>query len=183
MPPWLLQQVRYVRRQHVGPVELVWRLARKMLQRLWMREEVRIYAREPQPGEGCPQFRRNCLQDLLLYEPRGRRDATVSEFLYDASARLGRGARLYTAIEGGRLVHWAWLEGSGDNMVLEGGFTQASIRQRLADAAGASGVNVVLARAPAHDTEAARNLEACGFRLREIVRRRVFLGSESISAV
>ena len=101
-----------------GAAELVpWgvRAARsgwQLRQRLWSSEEFRCYrlrlADYVSPTEVAP-LKRNSLADLMSYVDGSREGMSRQEFLATALARLEDGRLVYTASEGGRLIHSCWL--------------------------------------------------------------------------
>lgn len=56
-------------------------------------------------------FKKNCISDLLCYEPVSRWDRSKTEFLLDACRNLEAGAQAYTIAENGVLLHCGWLSG------------------------------------------------------------------------
>ena len=81
-------------------------------QRLWRTLEMRIYsydvklAREstvPQP------MKRDCLPDLMAYQPAEPWQMRYNVFLKRALKGLEGGNHVYTCVEQGRLVHFGWL--------------------------------------------------------------------------
>ena len=52
---------------------------------------------------------RDCLEDLLKYEPTDSWHLTPSAFHRQAIERLSEGNHVYTRVEAGKLVHYGWL--------------------------------------------------------------------------
>jgi CelD/BcsL family acetyltransferase involved in cellulose biosynthesis/GNAT superfamily N-acetyltransferase len=202
MPGFVLQLARQVRRQQLGPVSLCLRAARDLRRWIFRREELRVYRCDTALGGPTSDFAVNRIEDLLLYRPAGPLDPTAAEFLYQVYERLSNGDQVYTKVEGDRLIHCAWLgrrqapgrdhsEGVGvaaEPMTLWDAYThpdargrgihQASILQRLADAARL-GAHSVLVSIPASNAVAIHNARKCGFQYRYSVRRRVMFGKET----
>jgi CelD/BcsL family acetyltransferase involved in cellulose biosynthesis/GNAT superfamily N-acetyltransferase len=60
-------------------------------------------------------MRRDCLQDLLLFEPVEPWQPPQHEFLREAARRLKNGYHVYTNVLDGRLVHYGWLVDKPEN--------------------------------------------------------------------
>jgi GNAT superfamily N-acetyltransferase len=60
-------------------------------------------------------MRRDCLQDLLLFEPVEPWQPPQHEFLREAARRLKNGYHVYTDVLDGRLVHYGWLVEKQEN--------------------------------------------------------------------
>jgi Acetyltransferase (GNAT) domain len=80
--------------------------------RLWYCRELRIYRYplDESPPLVLPTiFRRNCLDDLRYYECSAKEQQTPDVYRRMAVERRAQGFHLYTFVEGGRLLHYAWL--------------------------------------------------------------------------
>lgn len=92
------------------------RLATLLLRRgrTWAagREVTRIYARDARlslPAQPSTRVRRDCLDDLLAYDP-GAEGQSRQAFLGDALTRLEGGQHVYTVTQSGRLRRCAWVD-------------------------------------------------------------------------
>jgi RimJ/RimL family protein N-acetyltransferase len=96
----------------VSKSPLLPRLVQAAKNRLWYRRELRVYR---YPLDDIPPlpaptiFRRNCLDDLQFYERSSKEQQTPEAYRTTAVARRAEGFHLYTFVEGGRLLHYAWL--------------------------------------------------------------------------
>ena len=80
--------------------------------RLWYRRELRVYRYplEEVPSLPLPMmFRRNCLDDLQYYERSSKEQHPPDAYRAIAVERRAQGFHLYTFVESGRLLHYAWL--------------------------------------------------------------------------
>ncbi|WP_170151473.1 GNAT family N-acetyltransferase [Microvirga subterranea] len=68
----------------------------------------KLSAEQARQYSSCSAFRKNCISDLLCYEPITRRDRSKAEFLLDAARNLEAGAQAYTLVEDGVLLHCGW---------------------------------------------------------------------------
>lgn len=87
----------------------VLKVARK---RLWTTMEMRIYSYDVELAHQLrvPQLmNRDCLPDLMVYQPAEAWQLRFSAFLKRVLAGLERGNHVYTRVEDGRLVHYGWL--------------------------------------------------------------------------
>ena len=87
----------------------VLKVARK---RLWTTMEMRIYSYDVQLARGLQVsqlMNRDCLPDLMAYEPGEAWQLRSSAFLKRVLTRLENGNHVYTRVEDGRLVHYGWL--------------------------------------------------------------------------
>ncbi len=155
-------------------------------------EELVVYRIDPSAAAGMEsdaRFRRDSLADLLLYEQVAPEGPARFEFLREAYARLERGGHLYTAADGSRLMHCAWLGPAGgptgaeiggtlelppESVMLGGDYThpasrglglrEASLCTRLRDAAASVGKGGgVFISVPAEDAPARSHVERLGF--------------------
>ena len=80
--------------------------------RLWYTRELRIYCYplDETPALPLPKiFRRDCLDDLQYYERSSKEQYPPEVYRTLAVERTAQGFHLYTFVEGGRLLHYAWL--------------------------------------------------------------------------
>jgi RimJ/RimL family protein N-acetyltransferase len=80
--------------------------------RLWYRRELRVYRyplEEAPPLPLATMFRRNCLDDLQYYERSSKEQHSPDAYRAVAVERRAQGFHLYTFVESGRLLHYAWL--------------------------------------------------------------------------
>jgi CelD/BcsL family acetyltransferase involved in cellulose biosynthesis/RimJ/RimL family protein N-acetyltransferase len=83
-----------------------------MRKRMWYTGEMRIYAMEADAVAQLPNpraMKRDCLEDLLAYEPAEGWQPPKDEFLRHTAEGLESGAHIYTYAEAGRLLHYGWL--------------------------------------------------------------------------
>lgn len=149
------------------------------------RSQTRVYALDAAsagPLQGSDICRRDHLPDLF-----GAAPGSQAERLRLALRRLEEGQHVYTRVEGGRLVHCAWLAERAAKIVLgseqhldlpqnaalldedstlagaESSLREGSLRQRAADALRVPGTDWVFLVAPAQDTTLHRLAESVGF--------------------
>ena len=80
--------------------------------RLWYRRELRVYRYPLDQSPPLPlptNFRRNCLEDLQYYERSSKDQHSPDIYRGMALERRAQGFHLYTVVERGCLVHYAWL--------------------------------------------------------------------------
>ncbi len=86
----------------------------RFLRYWWFEKEVRIYSRNVTPGVAELEgnlMNKDDLTALLAFSPLpGTGFHSRQEFLSVALARLENGGHVYTRCEGGRLVHFSWME-------------------------------------------------------------------------
>lgn len=133
----------------------------------------RISAEQARQYPSCSIFKRNCISDLLCYEPPSKRAPSKTEFLVDAARNLEAGAQAYTLVEDGVLLHCGWISRPGtgrtnvdeatpvgsSTCVIWDNFThpkgrsndliKMSLSQRLHDAAMLHGVESIIVRCEA----------------------------------
>lgn len=88
------------------------KVVRTLGKRLWDTGEMRIYAMDAEAVARLPhprEMKRDCLEDLLAYQPAEAWQPPRDEFLRHAAEGLENGAHVYTYAEGGRLLHYGWL--------------------------------------------------------------------------
>lgn len=88
------------------------KFARRLKKRLWNTGEMRIYVMDSGGVLRLPKpqaMKRDCVEDLLCYEPAEGWQPPKDEFLRRAAAGLENGDHIYTYAEGGRLLHYGWL--------------------------------------------------------------------------
>ena len=156
------------------------------------KREARVYTFDAEKIAAVPNeslMKRNCLEDLLKYEPTAARALTASAFHRLSFDRLSEGNHVYTRVEAGRLAHYGWLfEGLEKYFIPEvkqyytlppgsavlfdffthpqargKGFYQASMRQMLRDAARAPNLRRVYISVSADNIAARRAIEKIGF--------------------
>ncbi len=90
------------------PEKLVGRLKKN----LWYTGEMRIYAMDAEAARNFTSpclMKRNCLEDLLDYEPAEAWQSSKDVFLREVIEGIEAGAHIYTYAEAGRLLHYGWL--------------------------------------------------------------------------
>lgn len=156
------------------------------------KREARIYSFDAEKIASLPNpnlMKRDCLEDLLKYEPTASRHLTASAFHSLSIDRLSEGNHVYTRVEAGKLAHCGWLAERAektfvseanqsfslppDSAVLfdffaspqavEKGFYEASIRQMLHDAARSPNLREVYIFVSADDDSLRRATEKIGF--------------------
>src|SRR5690242_14992218 len=98
---------RQDKRQLLGQA---WRVARK---HVWYRCEKRIYVYEADRIVNLPnsnRFRRDHVEDLRFYEQTASWQLSADAYRAAAERRLAQGEHLYTLVDGGRLLHYGWLQ-------------------------------------------------------------------------
>lgn len=155
--------------------------------------EMRVYTMDAADIGAIPTadiMRRNCLSDLLCYEPTEAWQMTPSEFHREAIHRLGNNCHVYTKIENARLVHCGWLgerqtvsrisevdqtlELPPDSVVLFDffthsaargrGFYQSALRQMLHDAVNISKAQQIFITVAADNLASRHSIEKIGFK-------------------
>ncbi|HJT22761.1 MAG TPA: GNAT family N-acetyltransferase [Nitrospira sp.] len=102
----LLQRRRYDER---SLPTVLWHAVRN---RVWYRREKRIYVYEAERIQHVPDsflLQRNRLEDLRYYERTVSWQMSPDAYQQEARLRLAKGEHLYTLVDQGRLVHYAWL--------------------------------------------------------------------------
>ncbi len=157
------------------------------------RVEYRVYALEAAAAAAArpvPEFlNRDRLSDLLLYEPAESSQPPRQAFFQAALERLGEGQRFYSRVEGGRLVHWGWVNEheavstpteTGRPIVLpvrsavlfdfytdracrRRGYYRQALEQCIAEAGRIPGVRHVAIGVVASNLASRRPIEAAGF--------------------
>lgn len=105
-PDTLFERLR--RDQRPLPAVL-WSAARH---RLWHTREKRVYVYDAAEAGRLPNPRiltRDRLEDLRYYERTESWQMPPDDYRAEARRRLALGERLYTLVEGERLLHYAWL--------------------------------------------------------------------------
>jgi RimJ/RimL family protein N-acetyltransferase len=80
--------------------------------RLWYERELRVYCYPLHETPALPLatiFRRDCLDDLQYYERSSKEQQSPDVYRTQAVERRAQGFHLYTFVEDGRLLHYAWL--------------------------------------------------------------------------
>ena len=80
--------------------------------RLWYERELRVYRYplDETPALPLPTiFRRDCLDDLQYYERSSKEQQPPHIYRAQAVERTAQGFHLYTFVDDGRLLHYAWL--------------------------------------------------------------------------
>lgn len=156
------------------------------------KREMRVYTFDAEKIASVPNpnlMNRNCLEDLLKYEPTESWHLTASAFHRLSINRLSEGSQVYTRVEAGKLAHYGWLvereEKSfipeinqyftlpPDSAVLFDffthpqargkGFYQSSMRQMLHDAARAPNLRQVYISVLADNLASHLAIEKIGF--------------------
>lgn len=83
----------------------------QLWKRLWSRIELRIYAFKTEKLVSFEQpvlMSKDCLEELLVFQqtPSGQ---TRSDFMFQSLKRIENGGHIYTYIEDGKLLFYAWL--------------------------------------------------------------------------
>ena len=106
-PPRLSPGVSSPDRRSIVP--LLWKAVKN---RLWYTRELRVYRYplDETPSLPLPTiFRRDCLDDLQYYERSSKEQQPPDVYRTAAVERRAQGFHLYTFVEKGRLLHYAWL--------------------------------------------------------------------------
>ena len=93
-------------------VRLPGELIRRLKAATWNTKEFCLYRRNgawDRVEQPHTTMRRDCLHDLLLFEPVELWQPPKHEFLREAARRLKNGYHVYTDVLDGRLVHYGWL--------------------------------------------------------------------------
>ena len=165
-------------------------LIRQLKRATWDTTEICLYScNRARAGIAHPQtaMHRDCLQDLLLFEPVEPWQRLRHEFLREAADRLKNGYHVYAHVLDGRLVHYGWLLEKQENCPITEGraFTlppnsavlfdfythphyrgfgryKKSLRQMFFDAA-ASDIQHIYLFVPESETAGCGRIEAAGF--------------------
>jgi CelD/BcsL family acetyltransferase involved in cellulose biosynthesis len=100
------------KRKHVKVLSLPPKLLKVATNRLWNTREMRVYTFDLELARELkvPQLmKRDYLPDLLAYDPVEGWQLRLGPFLRGALNGLERGSHVYTHVEDGRLVNYAWL--------------------------------------------------------------------------
>ncbi len=87
----------------------IWKNVRRKIYEL---KEVRVYKMDSEKIRDLPKFnlmKRDCIEDLLKYEPVEGWQFTVSEFHQVCHKRFESGNHSYTLAENNKLLHYGWL--------------------------------------------------------------------------
>lgn len=160
-----------------------------------------IEAERAAPASADDGLRCNRLDDLALFE-QTERWLPREVFVAEAQRRIGEGLRLYTAIDGRRLVHYGWLVPSqseawlpfvqqrfrfpAGSAVLFNAYThpaargsglhERSMRRRVADAAALPGTHWVYTAIESHNTASRIVAARVGLRCVDVLYERVRWG-------
>ncbi|MGH9351080.1 MAG: GNAT family N-acetyltransferase [Terriglobia bacterium] len=158
----------------------------------WSRKEARVYCLDLKSHPAPPVLaimRRDCLVDLLRYEPTGAMQPARRKFLAKALEWLEDGRHAYTHVIEGRLAHCGWLIEKSENCPLnevgqshpcapnsavlvnfythpdyaEKDLFRSSLGQMLADAASVPETQQIYISLPYHDAVSQRIVEEAGF--------------------
>jgi CelD/BcsL family acetyltransferase involved in cellulose biosynthesis/GNAT superfamily N-acetyltransferase len=182
-----LQSVRRLLSPSIAP-----KLIRFVRRKLSSVEEMRFYALDsaikqlPERGP-CIEFGVNRIEDLMLYRPGESGDRSLQQFLHDSARRLEEGQTVFTYVENGLLLHYAWIAPRGgpapsglgneiqmpdDSCVLWDDYThpagrgrglhKSSIRERT-EYARRAGHNHIYINVYSGNTASRKNIEASGF--------------------
>ena len=168
------------------------RLVRGVRDRVSSRSDCLFYRMSAEQARALPAqdvaFRRDSVSDVLCYAPATPDDRPRQQFLSDALDRLENGRHVYTLVERGVLVHFAWLieeqavsgseygqpyELAPRSCVLYDDYThptargrglhKASLVARARDAATTLPVDWIYISVLAENTPSRRNIERVGF--------------------
>jgi CelD/BcsL family acetyltransferase involved in cellulose biosynthesis/RimJ/RimL family protein N-acetyltransferase len=106
-----LAQLRH-KWSHIRVTSLPPKLLKVARARLWETKEMRIYTYDVELARqlSVPQMmNRDCLPDLLAYQPSEAWQPRFRMFLKHALSGLEAGAHIYSYVQDGRLVHYGWL--------------------------------------------------------------------------
>ena len=166
----------------------------RIRQRFYDSRETRIYALDTRqismtPMPTVPEMRRDCIADLLKYDPTESWQPTVSQFHREALKRIERGYSVYTFVERERLLHFGWLIRRQEKSFLSEvgqdfypapntvmlfdfhthtsargrGLYQQAIREMLQDAARIAGTTLVYISVLADNAPSRHVIEKAGF--------------------
>jgi len=88
------------------------RIPKAVWNRVWYRRELRVYCYPLADLSGLPHptiLERDCFDDLRYYERATKEQQTPHVYRKQALERMAQGFHLYTLVEYGRLLHYAWL--------------------------------------------------------------------------
>ncbi len=168
------------------------KLAAKVKTAEQKKREMRVYTFDVEKIAALPNpglMKRNCLEDLLKYEPTESWHLTPSAFHRLSIDRLSEGSHVYTKVEAGKLVHYGWLHERQeksfmaevnqyftlppDSAVLFDffthpqargkGFYQAAMRQMLHDAGSLPNLRQVCISVLADNGASRHSIEKIGF--------------------
>jgi len=187
------------------PTTMLFQALRGVLRRVWSSTRLNVYrlsARGAALVEGSDRFNRDCVDDLLRYEPHKPEDRTRFEFLRDAFNRLEDGGHVFTLQRGGQLVHHAWVSpitgpvttnlgspyevppGSvllwdehSHRSVANDDLFRSSVRTRVQEAASMVGEEGgIFIHLPARDHAACESMDRLGFQHHGSLTRRLRFG-------
>jgi CelD/BcsL family acetyltransferase involved in cellulose biosynthesis/RimJ/RimL family protein N-acetyltransferase len=162
-----------------------------LLKRPWSEKELKVYVLEPKnapPLEGPPPMSRDCLADLLAFQPTDPW-LTKQHFLAESLRRIEAGHHFYTRVENGRLLHFDWVIEEQKKNIFPGteqafqfppgsavlyafytdpqwrghGLCNSALRQTLHDVAKVPRVNHIFTAVPAGNELARHVIEKVGF--------------------
>jgi RimJ/RimL family protein N-acetyltransferase len=102
----------------------------------WKMGEIRVYRLSLEPAQDPPRqttFKRDHLEDLLLYDEAGRSGLSKQAFLADALERLERNEHVYSLASGGRLNYCSWLAEQASEIAL----SKAGLRYQIPEKSAA----------------------------------------------
>src|SRR5262245_19199124 len=88
------------------------RLLKAIRNRVWYRRELRVYSYPLADLSGLPRptlLERDCFDDLRYYERSTKEQQPPHVYRKQALERMAQGFHLYTLVEHGQLLHYAWL--------------------------------------------------------------------------
>lgn len=117
--PVVLQEsiARLVMHWRYGDGVLPLKLLQAARRSLWYRREMRIYVYPAEAIAALPDplvLNRDRVEDLRFYERTDPTQAAAGAYRETARARLRNGDHLYTLVEGGRLLHYGWIQPEHD---------------------------------------------------------------------
>ena len=163
----------------------------RLLRKVWHKSEFQVYIFKAHnvPKLECPKImRKNCLEDLLAFQPPEAWQ-TRQEFLARSLSYLEKGYHVYTYVEQGCLLHYGWLIEQQEKAFCSEvdqelkylpasavlfdcythptargrGLHQFSLRQRLHDAAAIPGIKQIYVSVLSNNRPSRHVIEKVGF--------------------
>ncbi len=193
------------KRAVANPIRAVGSLARLLKRRMWSSTEMRFYRIEAAKVEpsSANNARKDCLRDLLCYEPADQSERSKQSFLSDVMTRIEAGVHSYTVVRDNRLVHYGWLtERSEQSFITEvqhpyqyppnsavmwdfythpasrgQGLYSQSLKQIMSDSAADPGTDFIYIAVLADNMPSRKAIEKAGFTYHESIVRKVRFGA------